>query len=151
MIPKSEDIRKVIDLFKSVLPMATDPCHLDMMEGSVKSDHHKCGTVHCVAGWFAIAIGLHKRKRIVNYEHGAQKMAIMLGFTCTWDLKKWAALNKILWGNDDGINMFVQKDAYQNRITRPNGANNLQEVINHWEEVYERALNREKHETDARD
>lgn len=137
--PKSENVLKVIGKLKNVLPMATRERHLDMQEGAVNNGSHPCGTTHCHGGWFAVAMGLHLISDYVDYNNGANKMAECLGFPNMIQLENWAESNEHLWGNEDGTRMFCNEDAFISP-TRPDGAENLQHIIDHWTEVYERLV-----------
>lgn len=144
--PKSSDVKKVIDLFKSVLPKASREGHLNMMEGGVNL-YHECGTVHCHGGWYAIAANLHFRrilgmqfKRTVSYFDGANAMAKALGFKHYEELRMWANLNPNIWGNYFGTTMFTMSLAFEHPHKRPYGAKNLQHIIDHWQEVHDRLV-----------
>lgn len=142
---KSENILKVIEVFKKVLPMAKSG-GLDMMQTLVYAnnpcDKHSCGTVHCAAGWYFIGkMGI--TYEFTTYDDGVELMCEDLGFVGTkFDasqnpLSDWARDNELLWGNIYGGACFSSPLAYKGD-SRPNGAENLQHIIDHWTEVYER-------------
>lgn len=128
----------VIDKLKLILPMAKHECSLDMAQGRV-NQFHKCGTVHCVGGWYAIASGLHNMG-LVDYDDGANYMAADLGFKSEWPnddeiyelLKCWAADNSHIWGNYAGYMMFCDEVAY-------GYAKDMQGVITYLEGVKDRS------------
>lgn len=134
--PHSSNVLKVIQAFESVLPMAVLENHLDMFQSNINMCGHKCGTVHCHAGWFAIARGLHKNRK-VTYSTGTEEMTLVLGFEHEFQLRQWALDNKDIWGNMCGNFIFSDKIAFES-ASRPHGALNLQHIIDHWKEVYER-------------
>lgn len=133
---KSDDILKVIENFKKVLPMATKKGHLNMSEMRVKGDDYQCGTVHCHGGWYTVATC--KMDKHILFVEGAEKLARHLGFKSPHDLKLWAEENPKLWGNDNGYDMFGDKLAFLNTELRPKGAKTLQDIVDHWTEVYKR-------------
>jgi hypothetical protein len=135
--PKSENILKVIKTFEKVLPSAKKRGHLDMTEPKVR----ECGTVHCHGGWFAVAVC--DLKKGVDYIDGANEMARMLGFAFYLDLESWARDEEKIWGNDAGALMFSDSSAFQSE-KRPEGAKSLQDIVDHWKEVYERVVKFEK-------
>lgn len=137
----SSNVKKVIENLKKVLPMAVYRYHLNMQETRVNIDH-VCGTVHCVGGWYAIAKGLDIGKR-VTFMDGANEINKDLGFSEQCGIKasrEWAVNNPKIWGNVSGYFMFSLESAYYHPTKRPNGALNLQHVIDHWQEVYDRLL-----------
>lgn len=133
--PTSAQVLTVIDNFKKVLPLAVQPDHLDMWVTGVNMNGHACGTVHCHGGWYAVATLPHNKG--LGYLDGAQKMATDLGFNNSLGLKDWAYNDIDIWGNTIGGEMFCNKKAFASD-TRPNGAENLQHIIDHWTEVYNR-------------
>lgn len=86
-MPTKKQVQKVIDNFKKVLPMAIKDNHLMMMEGDVNMQH-KCGTVHCHGGWYAIAVC--NLKEPLDFTAGANRMAQDLGFENMGVLENWA-------------------------------------------------------------
>lgn len=135
--PKSENIRKVIDVFKSVLPMA-----LKENYGLRMSATKICGTFMCHGGWFYI--GVNGQQQGATFSNGIKLMSKMLGLDNGYYLassnaiSEWAYGNKGVWGNDSGLHMFGSASAFNESKKRPHGAKNLQHIIDHWEEVYDR-------------
>lgn len=128
-------VQTVIDNFRKVLPMAVQENHLDMLEEDVNLDGYKCGTVHCHGGWYAVAtLDLNQS---LDFSDGATKMAEHLGFDNYLSLEDWAEENPGLWGNSRGETMFVFPSAFKSE-SRPEGAQNLQDIIDHWSEVQSR-------------
>jgi hypothetical protein len=134
MFTKSQ-VQLVIDNFNKVLPMATLKNHLHMGEDAVNDDDHKCGTIHCHGGWYAVAT--LDNTKFLTFIDGYDKLARDLGMNVDGELEHWARLNPEIWGNDQGISMFMHELAFKSP-TRPNGAENLQDIINHWIEVRDR-------------
>lgn len=124
--------------------MAKREDHLNIREPNVNRSGYKCGTVHCVAGWYAVG-AINLRKKGLTYQDGVYKINRDLGFTNIYfisasELEIWASLNRNVWGNDNGHFMFSNAIAYYHPTKRPNGALNLQHIIDHITEVYERTL-----------
>lgn len=136
MITK-ERVQVVIDNFKSVLHLAKGEGHLDMYESKVNINH-PCGTVHCHGGWYAVATC--NLRQSLDYESGIRIMKFDLGFDSECLLNKWADDNPDLWGNIYGACMFSARKAFISP-TRPYGAKNLQDIIDHWTEVRDRLPN----------
>lgn len=143
--PKSENILKVIEVFKKVLPMAKRKRHLNMDEISVQNEDHACGTVHCHGGWFAVGF-CDLSNPYITFLNGGEEMAHVLGFKRMDDLQVWASENPKLWGNRRGDGMFAERAAFRSS-DRPRGASNLQHIIDHWTEVYERVKALEDQQT----
>lgn len=139
---RSKDVQQVIDIFKTVLPQGGK---LSMMESGCTVNKHGCGTVHCHGGWFAIALGLPKyhghdgkgRWVSVNYATGGNMMARILGLKDKDQLTDWAHENPKIWGNKNGNIMFSAERAFGSE-TNPGGANDLQDIVDHWQDVYNR-------------
>lgn len=127
--PTKTQWQTVIDNFKKVLPLAVQENHLDLMEGAVNQDH-QCGTVHCIGGWYAMAIC--DISKPIDWTHGALVMVDHLGFDRRSDLNNWAEENPDIWGNKCGDSVFTEKAAW-------NGANSLAEVITFLEGVRDRS------------
>lgn len=130
--PTKKQWQTVIDNFVRVLPLARREDHLDMMEAVVCNNNHKCGTVHCVGGWYAVAALFPTGAEYIGFHDGCNKMAEDLGFNYENDLELWAHHNPEVWGNEDGGSMFYDADAYD-------GAKNLHEVIAFLEKVKDRS------------
>lgn len=131
MNPTKQQWQKVINNFERVLPMAKSENQLDMEEPRVNKENYKCGTIHCVGGWYAVAT-LNMHEHVYGFSDGAKKMAEDLGFNCIYELENWAAYNTNIWGNDNGSNMFYDSDAY-------NDAENLAEVVEFLKGVRDRS------------
>jgi hypothetical protein len=102
-----------------------------MSEGRVNSDDHECGTIHCAAGWYAIATLVNEQS--LNYNDGAIAMAAHLGFECREDLEHWAARSSTIWGNQSGWAIFCDTRAYG--FTH----GGLSDVVSHLEGVRDRS------------
>ena len=50
---------------------------LDMLESQIRARDHKCGTVHCVAGWYAMAFIDEKfnESQNITFTHGKKLIA----------------------------------------------------------------------------
>lgn len=134
--PTKSQWQTVIDNLKKVLPMATMEGHLNMLQSEVNYEH-RCGTIHCVGGWYAISTC--DLSNTVDYEDGAHNMATHLGFKRKEDMKRYYDDRLDLWGNGHAINMFLTPCAYYHHTKRPEGAQTLQHVIDHFEEVRDRS------------
>lgn len=137
--PTSEAVLNVINNFKKVLPLAKRYDHLDMKAISV------CGTIHCHGGWYAVATCDLRKIEDLYFTHGVVQMEIDLGLehikgSLFFSLQYWAVANHYLWGNECGGLMFKDALAFYHKDKRPFGAQNLQHIIDHWTEVYERLL-----------
>lgn len=134
-IPKSENILKVINNFKKVLPLAKRDEQLNMSVSQVSSVG--CGTIHCHGGWYAVAAC--DTSEFIVFDNGACKMTEDLGFDDPdmYSLTTWANQNPEIWGNNKGAGIFCRANAFEG-VNRPAGAKNLQDIIDHWTEVYER-------------
>jgi len=95
-----------------------------------------CGTPHCVAGWYGVAILEEVKEYIINKEG---KLRIYLGYVDALnvlteivgvDLTLWADKNSSLWGNDYGNSCFSDSEAYNYE--------GYLGVIRHWKEVRDR-------------
>lgn len=109
--PTKKQFQTVIDNFKKVLPQAKKAGHLNMMETNVNMYDHKCGTVHCIGGWYAIAT-YDASKKDLTWTDGTRKMAMDLGFSTAHELTSWAVRNTKLWGNSQGERMFTSTTAW---------------------------------------
>lgn len=143
--PTSQQVQTVIDHFERVLPQATLDNHLDMKEVKVKDGCYDCGTVHCHAGWYAVAKKAYFDKfdyHSFNYLDGIALMVDDLGFQNKYELCKWlrTRVGVTTWGNENSIDIFYKKEAFYHPKKRPEGAQNLQHIIDHWKEVKERLV-----------
>lgn len=137
-IPTDKQFEKVIKKFESVLPLAKHDDQLDLNNIWVCNEDHKCGTVHCVGGWYAVAnpnnpkIKAAIKKQDAEYDLGADLMAQHLGFKHASKLTDWAEENPVIWGNIYGGNLFAEEEAW-------NDAKNLKDIVKHLKEVRQRA------------
>lgn len=144
-MPTQKQWQKVIDNFYSILPFTFDSsCHLDMTETRVNDYSHKCGTIHCVGGWYLIAVKkeeLFDPHPIENFQVGATFLARDLGFRYYDQLEDWARKNPVLWGNVWGGLLFNEADAYDHG----NGpAKSITDIISHFEFVKQKCAQYEK-------
>lgn len=142
----SKQIQVVLDNFAKVLPIANEHGRLlNMRNGElchVDFKNNTCDTPMCHGGWYATAV---KKTRPNDYWDGAMAMAGHLGFECeVGELIRWAKRNPVLWGNQEGINMFDSKMAFYHKTKRPEGALSLQHIVDHWREVKARVEGIEK-------
>lgn len=140
-IPSQKRWQKVINKLYSVFPLTLeDGAGLDMGESKVNGFRHRCGTFHCVGGWYAIASekeNVFSGERFFGYSHGTWAMAKDLGFSTADDLELWAHYNPDLWGNDQGGNMFYFAAAYGK--SQPT----FEDIIHHFEKVADNCKNAE--------
>jgi hypothetical protein len=129
----------VIDNLKKILPLASEEGQLDMHEHRVQHACYKCGTIHCVGGWYAIAAyDLINNPFEMGFSTGADRMALDLGFIADEYtpsrqlLGDWADEHPEIWGNIYGMSVFTSSKAY-------NGAKNMAEVIQFLEKVRDRS------------
>lgn len=141
--PTSKAVFEVVERFKSVLPLATLPRHLQMGVSKVNECGHECGTVHCHGGWYAVAV-LPIADAEFGFQDGSERMAKDLGFESDMQLEEWASKFPEIWGNERAMGMFCDCTAFIHIKKRPRGALNLQHIIDHWQEVGERLLDLEK-------
>ncbi len=146
----SKKVRKLVKTFERVLPYARRKGASLNMDSAVVSrpvgsntpacQDHKCGTVHCHAGWYLLAKMWDGKAeylpagRHYYYDVGARMMAQDLGLLCGYALKYWARDNPDLWGNDRGNEMFIGMRAFS-----PDGMNvpesSLDAIVDHWRQV----------------
>jgi len=139
-----DKIRTVCATLLRVLPYTLDGGGggLDLMETNVSAPHHghACGTIHCHAGWYAVAkewdgVSTYLReRRSVTYSYGAGLMAWDLDFDSVRSLEAWAGANPAIWGNPNGAGMFHRSDAFgpdPDLVT-------LEDIITHWASVADR-------------
>lgn len=148
-IPTPQQVQEVIDNLSKILPQAHSNESLDMMEVSVRNGSYDCGTVHCHAGWYAVArldyFFKHGFKGSVNYTDGIDLLCKDLGFRNKFKLAEWLGhIDGVrAWGNDQSLFLFKKKSAFYHPVKRPEGAKNLQHIIDHWIEVKERLVQME--------
>lgn len=110
--PTKQQWQTVIDNFEKVMPMAINEGHLNMDEWLVNTPFHKCGTVHCAGGWYAIAaLDVKENTSGIDFIDGANAMAAHLGFPSRSYLEQWARRNPDIWGARGEL-MFSDKSAY---------------------------------------
>lgn len=130
--PTSAQARAVAKVFYDAAAMYPES-RLDMKETSVNNGH-KCGSVHCHGGWYAVM--RCSTDENLDYTDGADKMATDLGFDEYVDLKYWADQCPEIWGNYEGDQMFSSVYAFESD-TR-DGAYTLKHIADHWSEVADR-------------
>ena len=142
----SEKIFRLVEAFERMLPHAKGRRSLDMFQGWVSHDSgeyegkHKCGTVHCHAGWYLLAKEWDGESATLargygDYDDGRELMKADLGASPG----RWASLRPEIWGNDFGGRMFFCERAFISP-DRPDGAETLQDIVDHWGEVGMRLL-----------
>lgn len=138
---------KVINTLKKALPYAWREKNLDMSNGHVYSKFRTaiCGTPHCHGGWYALVSNISTSYGYKNFHDGMDQMNKDLGIP---SVLSWALKNPDLWGNNQGGYMFSGAGNFAFASpTRPSGAKRLQDIIDHWKEVYERLVILEKKES----
>ena len=123
--PDYRAVQNLIDVLKSVEGPASKEGAFNMLEGKL------CGSVHCIAGWAAVASATLWDKVIrlwvdQGYHVGIQRIDTILGT----DTILWAQFSHEIWGNAYGDGMFCSTSAYN--YPGFSGA------IRHWEEVRDR-------------
>ena len=146
--PRSEDVQKVIDNFKSIRHLVTKNSQIDMGEVWVQKEFiHECGTVHCHAGWYAVAHAIKdpsiiENGKYVGYETGAKLMAEDLRIISCKHLLTWADVYPEIWGNKYGEDMFSDNWAFVCNTVDENGGGKeiegMESIIQHWEGVRDR-------------
>ena len=139
----SEKIFEFVEIFETILPYAEHENALNMNEPAISTverlfvaQRHQCGTTHCHAGWFYLAKKWDRKSDYlkedddIDYREGID--LINSFFMCC--VQDWAETNYNIWGNDYGNNIFINELAFLSD-TRPEGAKNLQDIIDHWGEV----------------
>jgi len=147
--PTSKQVFAVVANFKSLKPRRSFigfkiPMELDMKAATVNEDGRLCGTIHCHAGWYAVAVCNLKER--LNYTSGVERLQYDLGFETYYTIEIWAEQYSNIWGNGFGRAMFSDALAFYHQEKRPNGAKDLNDIINHWQEVGERLLAMEMEE-----
>lgn len=144
---KSEDIRKVIDIYKTVEADANHRGKLDMGQGAVRDGCHQCNTVHCAGGWFAVAL-LRKypfcfdNNDEIGYNAGASAIATILGFGDPEEivdnkdlLITYLADHPEQWGNEFGEEAFSREPfAYTGLSAESSKPMTL--ILRQWEVFY---------------
>lgn len=157
--PTAAQVKVVIDNFLSVASKYPD-CVVSMHEPTVCSRKHKCGTVHCHAGLYAVAMieqGRISKEYVagrsgIDWGAGVEGMSEDLGFPAedyaeleaVSGMETWADTHPVEWGNAHGANMFESKEAFYHATRRPNGAESVQDIVDHWRDVRCRLLKLER-------
>ena len=137
--PTLENVQKVIDNLKSVAHLAKNA--LDMGQVQVQTSQYTCGTIHCVGGWYAVALKdkndeiAHKiNKNLCYFDDGIDAMAKDLGFLHRALFQAWAIKNPKIWGNSYGGSLSADPLAYNHD---PEKGLQWSDIIRHWENVKE--------------
>ena len=145
--PTIEQVNFVIKKLKLVREQASRDIAFNMDEARVydKEDKYKCGTVHCVGGWYAVAnsdrqvIKNKFNQGRVGYDDGANLMANDLGFADHYALENWAEYNPRIWGNENGSTMFDSEFSYDDE--------GFDGVISQWVNVRDNLIKLKKDKT----
>jgi hypothetical protein len=142
--PTVKQVNFVIEKLQSVRDDAIKEGAFNIGQIQVYSKKHKydCGTIHCVAGWYAVA-NLNRQviknkfnQGGVDFRDGANLMANDLGFADHYLLANWAENNPKIWGNENGDEMFGSELAYDDT--------GFDGVIAQWELVKQNLIKLEK-------
>lgn len=131
--PTSEQCYAVAETFRQAIKRYPQ-IGLNMMAPSV-NDNHTCGTVHCHGGTYALM--KCDLTKTLDFLDGANQLAEDLGFSGNRELRTWAQFHEDLWGNSNGESMFSQRLAFYS-YERFDGANNISDIADHWQEVGDR-------------
>ena len=141
----SEKVRNLVKTFERILPYAEHDGALDMGTGGVSCrtnsffSGHKCGTVHCHAGWYLLAKmwdgkSNHLRGGNRSYLDGVALMMEDMGVSDSeYGLVDWASQNPDLWGNDYARSMFCENEAFT--PGNKERAETLKDIVDHWRQV----------------
>ena len=141
---RAEDLKRVITTMGLVA--SNRKADLNMQRWPVQEDRYHCGTIHCFAGWYLIATELEKGAKLsakmfphdVDFGSGVMRMSEVLKV----HLPEWADKNPLIWGNEYGCEIFQKRRAFRAK-GRYNGAENLNDIVDHLTEVYERLKEKE--------
>lgn len=141
--PTKKQMQKVIDSLRSIEESANKEGRFNISEPSVRFlggvgrlGYH-CATVHCVAGWYAMAnLDKFEPNTTLDFIDGANLMAQDLGFIDDRDLEHWAERNRRIWGNEEGEEMFCDVGAYNGLYE--DSENPMTIIIEHFEGVRDR-------------
>lgn len=145
--PKSEDVLKVIKIFKRAVAFRGNR-KVNMLETNL------CGTSLCHAGWFAVGYNpLNSLSIKSDYSKGIKLMDKVLGFPIIdeksnsfyYDIKSWAINNPAIWGNCHGSWIFNDIRAFGIETENEKNAS-IKDIVKHWEGVYERLVKVEEAE-----
>jgi len=150
--PSPEQVQVVIDTLQRAVDRWPQGV-LRMLEVTVKSDTHACGTSHCHAGWYTAECIAEERKLpevesdigYISYESGTQIMAADLGFSAPSKLMQWAHTHEDIWGNRYGFDLFTLGTSMHGPEGQPAG--DLRDIIHHWKEVKKRLVELEEKES----
>lgn len=137
--PTPEQVQTVIDNLKKIEDQANQAGAFAIDEIGVNTTSHDCGTVHCVAGWYAVANQDHAWiKHLINvkacdYLDGAHLIAMTLGFHNINDLGDYMLNRPDIWGNELADEMFCSMAAYNG--LEEDSKNPMSIIIAHWEQV----------------
>ena len=139
---KKEQMQKVIDVLRRVEERANAADAFDIGQPCVSNRlGHDCGTVHCVAGWFAVGLAETDSyfKKIIeekncDYSDGANAMARMLDCNSDFGLEWWFSDRPEIWGNDNGGCIFSDENAY-NGLSYDGNDKPMSIIIEHFENV----------------
>lgn len=138
-MPTKQQIQKVIDTLEASIKVVG--VGVDMSQGRVTHDDNTlCDTVFCHGGHYLI--GYYTLQGLCVpawklYSSGVQRMAEDLGLGSEEGIANYYTENDDLWGNNFAAAMFVHREAFKSD-TRPGGARDLNDIIQHWKEVKER-------------
>ena len=149
----SKKVFEFVEIFERILPYAQHDGALDMGEDCVSETpefdgrSHKCGTIHCHAGWFCLAKQWDGESEYlpgeyVYYQRGSDLIWLHFG---PYGIPGLMDKNPHIWGNRYGADMYRDKRAFISK-ERPDGAETLQDIVDHWGEVGIRLLIQELYE-----
>ena len=152
--PESKDVFKLVEIFKSLGPRflkkegAVDMDCPEVQIGDSEEGHkHECGTIHCHAGWYQVAMmerdGRVGNGCVYNYEDGAHAIAKQLDFCGKFHLERWAKRFPEIWGNFYGKHMFSSKEAFGLMVDEQITG---QRIVDHWKKIAEKLEEKEKQE-----
>lgn len=140
--PTLKQFNRVIRNLRRIEEQANAENAFNIDEGDVCSSYHECGSVHCVAGWYAVSQKYTKniapliKRQMCDYTDGSHLMVTHLGGEGKGRLAEWARNHPELWGNTKGGWLFTSVVAYEHLT--PSSKNPMTLVIKHWENVRDR-------------
>ena len=143
----SKKVFEFVEILETILPYAQHDGALDMREICVSENPeftgrpHQCGTIHCHAGWFCLAKLWDGESEYLPGEcvyHRRGIDLIWLHFR-PYRISSLMDKNPHIWGNRYGGDMYRDKQAFVSK-ERPDGAETLQDIVDHWGEVGMRLL-----------
>lgn len=141
--PDWKNVQVLADYFWMINETVGKTCNLKMEIPKIPADGHLCGTSACHAGWFGYfyehqpSSSNHSEDFSKNYfGNYTHKIAQLLGFERSYELKTWARFNSQIWGNGFGSEMFGSdfaflENSFQEKVT-------LETIANHWQGVSDR-------------